>query len=195
LSSSKSATRKNAAHLQHRGHRVLVAGGEAFGYVGDGAGVEGDVLAGATVAPGGRTHQLPVAVYERQRDAVDLQLTKELGTRADLAGEPRRPRRQFVGVEHVVQRQHPFQVIGGGELGGETRTTDELGRRVGGAQFRIALLKGGEVAEQLVEFPVGDDGRVLDVVAELVAADLVGQRLPLASHVGGNRVGLGIRRG
>ena len=41
-----------------------------------------------------------------------------------------------------------------------------------------------------VEFAVGDDRRVLDVVAELVAADVLGQQLPLTPHVGGDRIGL-----
>ena len=42
-----------AAHLEHRGYRVFVSGGEPFRDVVDGARVERDVLAGAAVAAGG----------------------------------------------------------------------------------------------------------------------------------------------
>ena len=65
----------------------------------------------------------------------------------------------------------------------QSRATDELGRRIGRAEFLVFVLQRGEPREQLVEIAVGDDGRVLDVVAELVAADLVGKLLPLAPDV------------
>ena len=54
-----------------------------------------------------------------------------------------------------------------------------------------SLLERGELAEQLVELAVGDDRRVLDVVAELVAAHLVGQLLPLAPDVRRDRIDVG----
>ena len=83
-----------AAHLEHLGHRELLGAGQRLGDVLDGAGVERDVLAGATVAAGGRPDQLAVAVHQRQRDAVDLQLAQVVRVVADLTREPRRPRRR-----------------------------------------------------------------------------------------------------
>ncbi len=41
-----------------------------------------------------------------------------------------------------------------------------------------------QFTQQLVELRVGDDRRVLDVVAELVVAHLVGELLPASAQVG-----------
>ncbi len=81
------------------------------------------------------------------------------------------------------------------ELGGESRSADELGGRIRRPQLGVALLQRGELTEQRVELPVGDDGCVPDVVAELMTADVVGEHLPLAADVGGDGVGRGIGRG
>ena len=102
-----------AAHLEHlRAPGTRRWAVSRLRDVVDGAGVERDVLAGAAVAAGGRADQLAVAVHQRERDTVDLQLAQELGVVADLAGQPRRPGRQLLGVEDVVQAQHPLEVVG-----------------------------------------------------------------------------------
>ncbi len=172
------------AHLEHVGYRVVVAGREPFGDVVDGAGVERDVLAGAAVAAGRGSDQPSVAVDQRQCDAVDLQLAQKRHVVADLGVDARRPQVELLGAEHVVQRQHPLQMLGGGEVGGEAGAADQLGRRVGRAQLGMLVLERGEPAQQLVEVRVGDDRRVAHVVAELVFAHLVGQFTPSAADFG-----------
>ena len=180
-----------AAHLEHSRHRELLGAGELLGHVVDGAGVERDVLAGAAVAAGGRAHQPAVAVHQRQRDPVDLQLAQVVRVVADLALDPAGPGRQLVGREHVVQAEHPLEVVGRGEVGGEARAADQLRRRVGRAQLGMLVLERLQLAQQLVELRVGDDRRVPHVVAELVLAHLVGEFLPAAAQVGvGGVVGL-----
>jgi hypothetical protein len=114
---------------------------------------------------------------------------------ADLGFHPVGPRHQFVGVEHVLQGQHPFQMLGLGEVGGETRAADQLGRRVGHPQLGVAVFQGEEFVEQRIEVGVGDDRRVLDVVAELVFAHLVGKLLPAPPHGRVDRIGFRIAGG
>ncbi len=127
-----------AAHLEHVRHREFLGAGELFGDVVDGARIERDVLAGAAVAPGGAALQPAVAIHQRQRDAVDLEFAQVVRVVADLALDARRPRRELVRGEHVVQRQHPLEVFGGGEVGGEPGTADQLRRRIGGTQLRMS---------------------------------------------------------
>ncbi|BCP06446.1 hypothetical protein MINTM019_39020 [Mycobacterium paraintracellulare] len=75
-----------------------------------------------------------------------------------------------------------------GEVGGEARAADQLGRRIGDPQLRVALLQREELVEHRVEFGVRDDRRVLDVVAELVFPDRFGQVLPLPPDLGRYRI-------
>ena len=176
-----------ATHLENLGQRELLGAGELLGHVVDGAGVERDVLAGAAVAAGRRAHQPAVAVHQRQRHTVDLQLAQVVRVVADLALDARGPRRQLLRREDVVQAQHPLEVLGRGEVGGEARAADQLRRRVGGAQFGMLVFERLQLAQQLVELGVGDDRRVPDVVAELVLAHLVGEFLPAAAQIGVRR--------
>ena len=62
----------------------------------------------------------------------------------------------------------------------------------GDPQFGVALLEREQFVEQRVEVRVGDDRRVLDVVAELVFAYLVGELLPAPSHLRVDRIGFRI---
>ena len=146
-----------AAHLQHLRHREILCLGEPFGHVVDGARVERDVLADAPVAAGGRPFQASVAVHQSQRHPVDLELAQVVRIVADLVLDPFGPRHQLVGVEHVVETQHPLEVLGRGEVGGEAGAADQLSRRVGNTQLRVAVLQRDELVEQRVEFRVGDD--------------------------------------
>ncbi len=81
-----------AAHFEQGRNRVSVAAGELFGNVVDRAGVEGDVLAGASVAAGGRADEFAVLVDETQRHAVDLHLAQIVGVGARLGLGAREPR-------------------------------------------------------------------------------------------------------
>ena len=136
-----------AADLEDVGYRVVVVGGQPLGHVVDGASVERDVFAGAAVAAGCRADQPAVAVDQSQCDTVDLELTQEGHVRADFGTNTSRPQVEFIGAEHVVQRQHPFQMVGGREIGGEAGAADELGRRVGCAQLRMFVLECGKATQ------------------------------------------------
>ncbi len=135
-----------AAHLEDVGHRVIVAGRQPFGYIVDGARVERDILAGAPVAAGRGPNQSTVAVDQSQRDTIDLELTQERNVGTDFAVNATGPQVEFLGAEHVVQRQHSLQMVGGGEIRGEAGTADELGRRIRRAEFGMLVFKCGQAA-------------------------------------------------
>ena len=63
--------------------------------------------------------QRAVAVDQADRHPVDLELAQVVRVVADLARTPAGPRRQLVRGEHVVQAQHPLEMLGRGEAGGE----------------------------------------------------------------------------
>ena len=115
-------------------------------------------------------------------DAVDLQLAQELLRRTDLGLHPGGPGRQLFGVEHVVQAQHPLQMVRRGEVGGEARAADQLGGRIRGAQLGMRVLEFLQLPQQDVELGVGDDRGVAHVVAELMLTNFVGEFLPLPAQ-------------
>ncbi len=83
-------------------------------------------------------------------------------------------------------------MLGGGEVGREPRTADQLGGRIGRAQFGVLILERLQPAQQFVELAVGDDRRVTHVVAELMFANLVSEFLPLPAQVGVDGIGFGV---
>ena len=96
----------------------------------------------------------------------------------------------------LSRRQHPLEVIGGGEVGGESRAADELRRRIGGTQLRVFVLERLQFAQQLVELGIGDDRSIPDVVPELVSTHLVGELLPATPQACVGRIlGLFSQRG
>lgn len=107
----------------------------------------------------------------------------------DLGVDPTGPGAQFVRGKRIVEAEHPFQVVGGREVGREAGAPDQLRGRVGRAQLRVLLLERLEASQQRVELGIGDDRCVAHVVAELVFADLVGQLAPLPQHVGRSHPG------
>ena len=111
-----------AAHLDQLGHGELVGAGQLGGHVGQGAHVQRDVLAGAPVAPGERAGEVAVLVEQVHRQPVDLQLAEVLqllGGVGELALHPQHPLAQLLGLERVVQREHPLEVVDRDEVGGE----------------------------------------------------------------------------
>ena len=163
-----------AANLQHRRDREFLCPGECLGNITDGACVEGHILADAPITTGRGPLQTTLPVDQRDRHPVDLQLAQVVRLGAEFVLHPDRPRLQLLGIEDVIEAEHPFEMLGGSELGGEAGPADELRGRICHPQFRVALLERGELMEQRVEFRVGDDRRVFDVVPELVLAHLVG---------------------
>src|SRR5580693_1467123 len=194
LSASKSATRKNTSPRTSRTAGIGYAW-LAVNCPGTSSMVrfQRDVLAGTTVAPRCRPDQPTIAVDQSQSDTVDLELTQIRHVRnitADLSADARCPQVEFFGTEHVVQGQHPFQMVGRREISGEARAADELSGRIRCAQLGMLFLECGEPPQHLVEFRVGDDGRVTHVVAELVFAHLVGQFTPLPPNFGRDGISL-----
>ncbi len=182
-----------AAHLEEGGGVAA----EDLGHVRQRADVGGDVLPDATVAAGGGLHHAPVAIGDRDRDAVDLELAHERNGRVvgtllfdDAAFEPLTPRRQLGGIHGVVERGHRRAVLDRSE-GGRARTADRLGGRVGGDQRRVQRLDLVEATYQRVVLGVGDLGCVELVVELVVMVDLLAEHGDLGRRVLGHLVGHG----
>ena len=103
--------------------------------------VLGDVFADAAVAAGGRGHQSPALVAERQREPVDLELAQEVHRPAGVALHLRGPGQQLLVAEDVVEAQHPLGVLHRGEEGAGGRP-DAQRRRVLPLQLRDAAVRG-----------------------------------------------------
>ena len=136
-----------APNLQHRWDREFLCPGECLGNITDGAGIERDVLTDATIPTGGGALQSAVAIDQRDRHAVDLQFAQVVRIRAQLVLHADRPGCEFLGVEHIVEAQHAFKMLGRCELSGKAGTADELGGRVRHPKFRVALLECDEFGE------------------------------------------------
>ncbi|CAB4937985.1 unannotated protein [freshwater metagenome] len=115
------------AHLEQLRDRIFGAAGQGIGYVVDRPSIERDVLAGPPVTSGRTAHESSVLVHQVQRHTVDLDFAQVVQIRTGLGLDPLGPRTELVVIEHVVQAQHSFQMVDGGELRRET-TAHELGR-------------------------------------------------------------------
>jgi hypothetical protein len=173
LSSANAATRQVdlAAHLQQLGRIVVV---EHLGDLADRPHVGSHVFAGVPVAAGRAADQTALLIRQVDRQTVDLELADELDRAARVAHRPLGPGGQLVGVEDVVEREHPLGVLDLGELRRE-RAAHVLRGRIGGTQPRISRLERLELAIERVELGVGDDRRIELVIAVLMVANLVGQ--------------------
>ena len=187
-----------AADLEQPGHREPVRGRQPVGHGVDRLDVGRDVLAGAAVTPGEGPHQPAVLVEEVDREAVDLELAQQVGRLEALALQTGVPPLELVVGERVVEALHPLEVVDRGELGGH-RSTDLLGRRVGGAELGEPVLQRLELAQPHVEVGVRQRRVVEHVVAPAGVVDLLAD-LPvtlarlgwggLHRGVGGLEVGL-----
>ena len=158
------------------------------GNITDGAGIEGDVLADSAVTTGRGPLKAAIAIDERDRHPVDFELAEIVRIGAKLGLHPHRPRREFVGVEDIVEAEHALEMLGRGELGGEAGPTHELRGRVRHPQFRKTFLECDKLVEQRVELGVGDDRCVFDVIPELVLTHLIRQFLPTTADIGIDRI-------
>ena len=144
---------------------------------GDRAQVVGDVLADLPVAAGGAALELPVAIDERDRQAVDLGFGDELELWIGdpLAGQevPHAldPRRQVLARVRVGQRQHRLGVGDLLELG-DWLGRDALGGRIGGDELGMLLLEGLQLVVERVVLVVADLRVIENVVAVGVVVDL-----------------------
>ncbi len=136
------------------------------------------VLAAVAVAARGRLHQQAVLVTQADREAIELRL-RGIG---DLALDPRALAHAPVELgqvllrEGVVQREHREAVDHLRERR-QRRGADPLRRRVGRHQRRVLGLERPELRHQPVVLAVGDLRVVEDVVAVVVEADELAQRL------------------
>ena len=158
-------------------------GGNAERHAAHGAHVERDIFADRAVAAGDAQRQLAAVEAQRQRHAVELELAHVVHPRlaAQLVHAPL-PVAQLLFAVGVVERQH----------GRGMRHFDEalarlaahaLGGRVGRDQLRMLGLERLQLVHQAIEFGVADLGIVEHVVAVLVIADLVAQRVDLLLHI------------
>ena len=178
-----------AADLEHVGNRVLVGKLEFMRDVGDGAGVGGDVLADAAVAPSRRPDQAALFVYEIDGQAVDLEFRQIRRRRG--AGQPVP---QLGLVEDVVQAVQALEVLDrleGHPVGGRVHAgADLLSGAVRHGELRVLRLHLLQPAKQRVVLGVGDD-RLAGVVLRRMVADLCRQLLPRPPHLGAGGLGRG----
>ena len=158
-------------------------GGNGERHTAHGAHVEGHVFAHRAVAAGDAQRQLAAGKAQGQRHAVELQLADVVHARlaAQLVDAPL-PIAQLLLAVSVVQRHH----------GRGMRNFDEalarlaahaLGGRVGGDQLGMLGLERLQLVHQAIEFGVADLGIVEHVVAVLVVADFLAQRVDLLLHI------------
>ncbi len=130
------------------------------------------VVALEAVPPGDGPDDGPVAVNDRDAQAVDLELAHvgDLPAGEELA-DPVVELFEFPGRVDVVDAHHRRRMADGGEAV-EGFPPDALGRGIGRDQARIGRFEGLELLDQGVELGVGDLRIALDVVFLLVMEDL-----------------------
>ena len=174
------------AHLDQVGHGAIICG-EHGRHAAQGADVHGHVLAGAAVAAGRGAHQPAALVDQVDGEPVDLGLAQPMDVGAvGIAHHPLGPGPQLVGAEHVVEAEHPLEMVDRGELGRE-RAADDLAGAVRGAQPRVLVLERLELAHQLIEGAVAERRGSANVVGEPVGGDLLGQLGPPVSGLARDR--------
>ena len=141
--------------------------------------------------------QPPVAVDQLERHPVDLQLAQLVRVVADLARRARPAHAASSSAENTlssdsIRSRCSAAVNSVAKPAPPTRWVGESGVSNSG----YCVLQRLQFAQQRVELAVGDDRGVQDVVAELVAAHLVGEVLPSPAQVGvGSILGLFGQRG
>ena len=160
-----------AAHLDG----VARAAVQLLRHAGNGADVDGDVLALHAVAARDAADQRAMLVGQGDAEAVDLQLRdirELLIAGVQRAAQPLVERARIVLVVGVVEAEHRRGVAHDAKAGGEGAAADTLGRRIGRDEIGMRVLERLQLGEQRVELGVGDLGIVVAVVALFVVADL-----------------------
>ena len=142
-------------------------------YALDGPEIQGHVLTGDAVAPGGAAHEDAVLVGEGYRQAIVLQLAHHVeGAGLQQVGRPGVPGHELAGVEGVGEAVHGDRVPHLGEpLGG--LGADTLRRRLRRNQFRVLLLQAAQLPQQRVVLGVAYGRLIQDVVEVVVAVQLL----------------------
>ena len=167
-----------AADLADRRH---VASLELLRHVLEGADIGGDVFALGAVAAGRRGHEFAALVTQRHRQPVDLRLGAErdlVVPELEKAFDARDEIQHILLGEGVVERQHRYRVADFLKSSGRRRA-DLLRRQIGGDELRKAGLDGVETLAQRVVFGVGNAGRVVLVVALVMALQFKRQSFQL----------------
>ena len=142
-----------------------------------------DVLALGAVAAGGRLHEAPPIVSERDGEPVDLGLRRELdariGGKTEETAHARYKIDDVVLAEGVAEREHRRGVAHLAE-GLHRRRANALGGTVGAHMLGKACLNGSIALAQGIVVGVGDLGRVLGIIEEVVMGDLAREPLELA---------------
>ena len=146
----------------------------------DGARVEGDVLSRATVSTGEGTGESSLLVEQVDREAIDLEFTQVVAFgAAGLTLDAPGPRPHVVGIEGVVEAEHPLAVVDGRELGREDRPAHDLGGALRCAEGRVGVLERRQPSDDPVVLPIAEGGCVLDVIGKLRRRRRLGEALPL----------------
>ncbi len=178
-----------APHLASSRHGLAL---QFLRYVLERADIGGDVLTFGAVAAGGGGDQFAILVTQRHRQAVDLRLgaerklvvLAELEEAADACNEI-----DDVLVLHgVVEREHRHRVAHFLEAA-RRRGADPDRQRFQRAQVGKACLDGVVAFAQRIVLGVGDDRRVLLVVALVVLGDFACQPIVLGLRLlGGQQI-------
>jgi len=177
-----------ATHLEH----LRRAFRQALRDVLDGADVGRHVLTGDAIAPRGAEDQGALLIAERHREAVYLRLSRQHESLAGLPPEEAVDLLQEIAdilfVESVLERKHGHGVAHDREAPGR-RGAHPLARRIRSLQLGKPDLDGEIAQPQRVVFGVGDERRVVLIVAPVMLGDLARQALQFASCLlGGQRL-------
>ena len=175
-----------AAHFQttrHSRSRLtrLRIGRQTQRHITDGAHVVGDVLAGHAVATGRGTYQQAIFVKQADGNAIDLGLAAvdNRGITVQTLLDAGLEVHQIFLVEHLGQGHHRHGMTHLHETA-QRRTTNPLGRRIGGDELGILRLKLLQLREQAVVFHIGNFRSIEGVIQKIVVADLPAQ---LSQHL------------
>ena len=168
-----------AAHLQHLGKLFAL---QAQGNRAYRAHIRGHILASLTIAARRGLHQNALLIAQIDRQPVKFHLTRIFDTlplcqqtrATQFILHPLVKRAHLRIAKSIGQRQHRHAVTHFGKLR-QRRTAHPLRRRISAGKLRMRLLQRLQFTKQRVVFGVTHRRRVIDVVGNVVRAQLLAQ--------------------
>ena len=168
-----------AAHLQHLGKLFAL---QAQGNRAYRAHIRGHILASLTIAARRGLHQNALLIAQIDRQPVKFHLTRIFDTlplcqqtrATQFILHPLVKRAHLRIAKSIGQREHRHAVTHFGKLG-QRRPANPLRRRISAGKLRMRLLQRLQFTKQRVVFGVTHRRRVIDVVGNVVRAQLLAQ--------------------